>query len=160
LEPLYLPRGGHRFCPTVTKGGKPPCVLLAFRPGRCVLVWKSIGGAVVNYPEADRERSYPSQARRLINPINMRQYHLRELFDGGRNDVSRDAKLGLSPLLANVALSVLDEHFAEAWASFGANHSARSYRRRKGKANYRLVRYADVSSSWPAPEQTPNVCGT
>ena len=48
----------------------------------------------------------------------------------------------LSPLLANVALSVLDEHFAEAWDAFGPSH-ARERRRRKGLANYRLVRYAD-----------------
>ena len=49
----------------------------------------------------------------------------------------------LSPLLANVALSLLDDHFAEAWASMGATSSARHNRRRKGLATYRLVRYAD-----------------
>jgi RNA-directed DNA polymerase len=48
----------------------------------------------------------------------------------------------LSPLLSNIALSVLDEHFAEAWEAMGDSH-AREYRRRKGLANYRLVRYAD-----------------
>jgi RNA-directed DNA polymerase len=48
----------------------------------------------------------------------------------------------LSPLLANIALSVLDDHFVEAWAAFG-NGSARHYRRRKGLSTYRLVRYAD-----------------
>ena len=48
----------------------------------------------------------------------------------------------LSPLLSNVALSVLDEHFAEAWDAFGSPR-AREQRRRKGLANYRLVRYAD-----------------
>ncbi len=62
--------------------------------------------------------------------------------------VTRDNKTGtpqggiLSPLLANIALSVLDDHFAEAWVSFGKNQ-ARSYRRRKGLPTYRLVRYAD-----------------
>ena len=49
----------------------------------------------------------------------------------------------LSPLLANIALSVLDEHFAAAWASFGQTSSSRQERRRKGLATYRLVRYAD-----------------
>ena len=48
----------------------------------------------------------------------------------------------LSPLLSNIALSVLDEHFAEAWEEMGDSH-AREQRRRKGLANYRLVRYAD-----------------
>ena len=45
----------------------------------------------------------------------------------------------LSPLLANVALSVLDEHFAGCWD----DRVARAKRRRHGLANYRLVRYAD-----------------
>jgi len=49
----------------------------------------------------------------------------------------------LSPLLANIALSVLDEHFVEAWANFGKNSGARQHRRRKGLPTYRLVRYAD-----------------
>lgn len=48
----------------------------------------------------------------------------------------------LSPLLANIALSVLDEHFAEAWTAMGDSH-ARARRRRKGQPNYRLIRYAD-----------------
>jgi RNA-directed DNA polymerase len=48
----------------------------------------------------------------------------------------------LSPLLSNIALSVLDEHFAGAWREMGDSH-AREQRRRKGLANYRLVRYAD-----------------
>ena len=48
----------------------------------------------------------------------------------------------LSPLLANIALSVLDDHFAEAWEAFGGNYG-RGARRRKGLATYRLVRYAD-----------------
>ena len=45
----------------------------------------------------------------------------------------------LSPLLANVALSVLDEHFAGCWE----DRVARAKRRRHGLANYRLIRYAD-----------------
>jgi RNA-directed DNA polymerase len=48
----------------------------------------------------------------------------------------------LSPLLSNIALSVLDEHFAKAWEEMG-NCDARKRRRRKGLANYRLVRFAD-----------------
>jgi RNA-directed DNA polymerase len=49
----------------------------------------------------------------------------------------------LSPLLTNIALSVLDDHFAEKWQQLSATPSAREWRRRKGLANYRLVRYAD-----------------
>jgi RNA-directed DNA polymerase len=45
-------------------------------------------------------------------------------------------------LLANIALSVLDEHLAAAWAAMG-DASARHRRRRRGQATYRLVRYAD-----------------
>ena len=48
----------------------------------------------------------------------------------------------LSPLLANIALSLLDEHFAEEWKSWGGAGS-RNYRRSKGLPTYRLVRYAD-----------------
>jgi RNA-directed DNA polymerase len=49
----------------------------------------------------------------------------------------------LSPLLANIALSVLDEHITSAWATFGKNNQARSYRRKKGLPTYKIVRYAD-----------------
>lgn len=45
----------------------------------------------------------------------------------------------LSPLLANVALSTLDEHFAAKWT----DRVERAKRRRHGLANYRLIRYAD-----------------
>jgi len=49
----------------------------------------------------------------------------------------------LSPLLANIALSALDDDFARAWAEMGANAGQRQRRRRRGEATYRLVRYAD-----------------
>lgn len=49
----------------------------------------------------------------------------------------------LSPLLANVALSVLDEHIAGLPGGPRATHHERARRRRRGEANYRLVRYAD-----------------
>ena len=64
--------------------------------------------------------------------------------DGQLQETSTGAPQGgiLSPLLSNVALSILDEHFAEAWRAAGDSHQ-REQRRRKGLANYRLVRYAD-----------------
>ena len=66
----------------------------------------------------------------------------------GEDQVMRDTVTGtpqggiLSPLLANIALSVLDEHFMGQWASWGGTYGRRR-RRVKGLANYRLVRYAD-----------------
>jgi RNA-directed DNA polymerase len=47
----------------------------------------------------------------------------------------------LSPLLANIALSVLDEHFQQQWRGWDAEH--RKTRRRQGLGTWRLVRYAD-----------------
>ncbi|MEV4130522.1 group II intron reverse transcriptase/maturase [Nocardia sp. NPDC049707] len=55
----------------------------------------------------------------------------------------------LSPLLANIALSVLDDHYQQKWDAAGgggtyAAATSRRYRlRRDGGATYRLVRYAD-----------------
>ncbi len=51
----------------------------------------------------------------------------------------------LSPLLANIALSVLDEHLHAPWQPGGGMSTDMRRRRRgwKGLANWRLVRYAD-----------------
>jgi RNA-directed DNA polymerase len=49
----------------------------------------------------------------------------------------------LSPLLANIALEVLDEHFARLWQTQSATRVDRARRRRHGQPSYRLVRYAD-----------------
>src|SRR3954454_4759140 len=48
----------------------------------------------------------------------------------------------LSPLMANIALSALDEHFADAWQQMG-DQRQRAKRRRHGEPNYRMIRYAD-----------------
>lgn len=64
------------------------------------------------------------------------------LTEGG---VERDTNTGtpqggiVSPLLANIALSVLDDYFAERWD----DHAERAKRRRRGLPNYRITRYAD-----------------
>jgi RNA-directed DNA polymerase len=74
----------------------------------------------------------------------------------GEDGIERDTATGtpqggiLSPLLANIALSVLDEHFAAAWAAMGAHSGARQQRRRTGLATYRLVRDAEIEK--PADE--------
>lgn len=51
----------------------------------------------------------------------------------------------LSPLLANIALSALDEHVHGLWRPGGAMSSpvSRALRRRRGLPNWRIVRYAD-----------------
>ena len=51
----------------------------------------------------------------------------------------------ISPLLANIALSVLDEAIMAPWAEGGdqSTQAARAKRRYHGKANWRIVRYAD-----------------
>ena len=49
----------------------------------------------------------------------------------------------LSPLLSNVALSVLDEHIAHGPGGPAPPRWQRAKRRRHGLPNYRLVRYAD-----------------
>nr|WP_202896124.1 group II intron reverse transcriptase/maturase [Actinopolymorpha pittospori] len=49
----------------------------------------------------------------------------------------------LSPLLSNVALSVLDEHIAQAPGGPAASRWERVKRRRHGLPTYRLVRFAD-----------------
>jgi len=46
----------------------------------------------------------------------------------------------LSPLLANIALSVLDRHFEAAWRG---SYWERRRQRDRGQATYRVVRYAD-----------------
>lgn len=61
--------------------------------------------------------------------------------DGAQRDTTTGTPQGgiLSPLLANVALSVLDDHFAEHYEG----ERNRKRRRLRGIANYRLIRYAD-----------------
>ena len=51
----------------------------------------------------------------------------------------------LSPLLANIALAVLDEHLHRGWQPTGemATGSRRARRRSQGQSNWRVVRYAD-----------------
>jgi len=49
----------------------------------------------------------------------------------------------ISPLLANIALSVLDDYFMTQWRQEMGTRQQRAYRCRHHLANWRLVRYAD-----------------
>ena len=64
--------------------------------------------------------------------------------DAVRRDTTTGTPQGgiLSPLLANIALSMLDEHFARRWAALGPEWRRRK-QRRAGVPAMRLIRYAD-----------------
>ena len=49
----------------------------------------------------------------------------------------------LSPLLANIALSALDEHFDRQWQQDMGTSRQRAKRKANGLGNWRLIRYAD-----------------
>jgi RNA-directed DNA polymerase len=49
----------------------------------------------------------------------------------------------ISPLLSNIALSALDEHFERAWREQSRTTGARQNLHRQGRPTYRLIRYAD-----------------
>jgi RNA-directed DNA polymerase len=49
----------------------------------------------------------------------------------------------LSPLLANIALSALDDHFDQEWRQHMSTDYRRAKRKKNGMANYRIIRYAD-----------------
>jgi RNA-directed DNA polymerase len=49
----------------------------------------------------------------------------------------------LSPLLANIALSTLDDHFDQQWHQHMGTSKQRAKRRQHGQGNWKLIRYAD-----------------
>ena len=67
---------------------------------------------------------------------------------GDREDTHTGTPQGgiLSPLLANIVLSVLDEHLMRPWKPGGSMSTAylRSRRRVKGLPRWRIIRYADL----------------
>ena len=66
--------------------------------------------------------------------------------DGDREESYTGTPAGgiLSPLLANIALSALDDHFTRQWHEQMGTRWQREKRRRKGLGTWRLVRYADL----------------
>ena len=67
----------------------------------------------------------------------------------------------LSPLLANIALEVLDEHFARVWVTISPTRVDRSRRRRHGLPVSAGCATPTTSWSWcPAPGSTPRRCAS
>jgi RNA-directed DNA polymerase len=64
---------------------------------------------------------------------------------GDREDTLTGTPQGgiLSPLLANIVLSGLDEHFDQQWRQEMGSFRQRATRRRQGTGNWKLIRYAD-----------------
>ena len=64
---------------------------------------------------------------------------------GDREDTLTGTPQGgiLSPLLANIALSALDDHFARQWHQEMGTSKQRAKRKAKGLGTWRLIRYAD-----------------
>ncbi|MCA1682181.1 MAG: group II intron reverse transcriptase/maturase [Actinobacteria bacterium] len=59
----------------------------------------------------------------------------------------------LSPLLANIALSALDDHFDQQWHQQMGTEGRRARRKKNGLGNWRLIRYADDFVLMVAGEQ-------
>src|SRR3712207_1168491 len=64
---------------------------------------------------------------------------------GDREDTLTGTPQGgiLSPLLANIALSSLDDYFDQQWQREMGSFRQRANRRRHGNGNWKLVRYVD-----------------
>ena len=64
---------------------------------------------------------------------------------GDREDTLTGTPQGgiLSPLLANIALSALDDHFARQWHQEMGTSRQRAKRKANGLGSWRLIRYAD-----------------
>ena len=64
---------------------------------------------------------------------------------GDREDTLTGTPQGgiLSPLLANIALSALDEHFDRQWHQDMGTSRERAKRKANGLGSWRLIRYAD-----------------
>ena len=89
----------------------------------------------------------PSRATRVVRDYAQRSNVAPALTkpDTPALRITQPFSLGgiLSPLLANIALSVLDEFIAAGDGGPGSTHAERARRRRRELPNYRAIRYAD-----------------
>jgi RNA-directed DNA polymerase len=68
---------------------------------------------------------------------------LTKLGDREETDAGTPQGGPLSPLMANIALSTLDEHFHRQWQELMGTEYRRAKRMRDGLGNWRLIRYCD-----------------
>ncbi|MET9535031.1 reverse transcriptase domain-containing protein [Streptomyces sp. NPDC006649] len=128
----------HRLTPEnldAVRAGLGPRALLTVWPD----LTPGVGAVLAALPEED------SESKRVLALVKafLKAGILSE--DGLLRDNDTGTPQGsiLSPLLSNVALSVLDEHIAQPPGGAGTDLNGRRRRRRRGLPNYRLVRYAD-----------------
>ena len=123
-------------------------------PGRCRLLGSQFASVVLNCEFAGRISAASPQFA-APDPIGNRSENRAVTGDAflkagvlSEEGLNRETTTGtpqggiLSPLLANIALSVLDEHFASKWEALGPEWT-RAKRRRAGHPVMKLVRYAD-----------------
>jgi RNA-directed DNA polymerase len=101
-------------------------------------------GNLINQRHRHGSRTHPPTLATLTR--NTTQRHTKTtIYQQNQHKLSGIAPQGgiLSPLLANIALSALDEHFMSQWRQAMATRPGRESRRRRGLGTWRLVRYAD-----------------
>ena len=117
--------------------GKTATATVAERHASCACSSKTCSSAPTRSPSATPSRCGTTRAAgptTAPKPTRRAKYRLIANCVGGV----------LSPLLANVALSVLDEYIARAPGGPSTGKVERARRLRHGLPNFRLVRYADL----------------
>ena len=103
----------------------------------------SVDGA--SAPSGDR------QTRSCTGPIVPRRRCHARAWHRDRDAIGHATRSSLSPLLSNIALSVLDRRFEAVWAA--RTHDQRARDRAKGHPSYRMVRFADDFVRHEAPSE-------
>ena len=94
------------------------------------------------FDEIGRQRITDKRVSRLVNAFLKAGVMT---ASGDREDTLTGTPQGgiLSPLLANIALSALDDHFDRQRRDLMGSDRQRAQRKRRGLGNWKLVRYAD-----------------